>query len=300
MRGLRLMLVTSMAGCATVPLPEGAAAGDVEQRVEVQPCVVFGERHDRRRYEGVAELSLEPWHQAIATIVLQHPTVGTIVLDPAFGVEIAHDLSRVPPWFRVVSGSAEGKQPAVDGLQAAGIDPRSVREVLLTHSHWDHTGGVRDLPRATVRMSQPEYAYVGSLEHYLEPGVLRHQLDRAWKRIEPFGFEGPAVLRFEGSHDVFGDGSVIAVPLPGHTPGSAGFLVRGAGGKRWIFTGDSTWTLRGIEKPAHKTVPIDLDRAVTGESIGRLHALHLEHPEIEIVPAHDADALDLLPVCGSP
>jgi N-acyl homoserine lactone hydrolase len=293
-----VLLLLLAAACASIPVPTGEPAADVAPGVEVVPCVLWGERHERRMYEGVAELSFERWHQAIVTIVLQHPKRGPIVVDPAFGADIAEDLSAVPPWFTVVSGSPKGKTPAVDGLEGAGIDPRSVHEVLVTHSHWDHTGGLGDLPKATVHLARADYDWVEPMTHTLDHGVLTQQLRRAWKRIEPFDLSGPPVLRFEASADLFGDGSVIAVPLPGHTPGSTGYLVRGPGGKRWLFIGDATWTLRGVEKPAQKTLPIDLDSKTTGETIGRLHALQQEHPEIAIIPAHDAAALEALPTCA--
>lgn len=288
--------VVLMAGCASIPVPTDAPAG-VPEVAELDVCVVWAERHDRRLYEGVAELSFEPWHQAIASVVLKHPS-GIVVLDPAFGVEIEDDLRRVPPWFRVITGTAKGKTPTIDGLEAAGIDSRAVKTVLITHAHWDHTGALRDLPKAKVLMAQADYDLVQSLDTYLYKGIMRHHFTRAWPRVTPFDFDGPPVLRFDASKDVLGDGSVIAVPLPGHTPGSTGYLVRGRGGKQWLFIGDTTWTVRGVEKPAHKMVPvIDHDRGGTAESIGRVHAVMKEHPEITIVPAHDGAALETIPTC---
>jgi glyoxylase-like metal-dependent hydrolase (beta-lactamase superfamily II) len=97
---------------------------------------------------------------------------------------------------------------------------------------------------------------------------------------------------------VFGDGSVIAVPLPGHTPGSTGYLVHGRGGRRWLLIGDTAWSTRGVELPAHKMVRmLDSDGAQIADSLGRVHALSREHPDIVIVPAHDAAALETMPTC---
>jgi glyoxylase-like metal-dependent hydrolase (beta-lactamase superfamily II) len=289
-----------VAGCASIPIPLEAPHADVPNGVEVEACVIYGELKDRRLFEGARELSFEPWHQAIATVVLKHPT-GAIVIDPAFGTEIAEDLRRVPPWFRVISGAAKGKEPLVTGLRASGIDPAEVREALLTHVHWDHAGALRDLPNAWVRMSRAEYDFLNPLTRYLTQGVMPHHFESVRARIRSFELDGPPVLRFEASHDVFHDGSVIAVPLPGHTPGSIGYLIRGLHGKRWLLTGDSTWTVRGVEVPEHKMLPfIDQDLAMTGETIGLLHALMKEHPEIAVVPAHDRAGLETLPTCEPP
>jgi len=292
-------LLTLSTACASIPLPLDAPHDDLEGGAEVSACVIWGERTERRRFEGVAELSLEPWSQAIATVVLRHPS-GVVLIDPAFGSALADDLRKTPAWFRIISGTAEAKTQTPDGLRAAGIDPREVRLALLTHAHWDHTGALRDLPNATVRLSLAEYWTVTELEGGFKHGVLPWHFDGVWPRVRPFTFDGPPVLRFEASKDLLGDGSVVAVPLPGHTPGSVGYLVRGPEGRRWLFSGDATWTSRGVEKPAHKMLPvIDLNHAAAGESIGRLHVLHRENPELVIVPAHDAAALETLPTCDA-
>lgn len=299
---MRTLLLAALAsGCASIPIPDGPSGPDVSSTGEVEVCVVWGERTDRRRYEGVAELSLERWNQAIVTIVVRHPTAGLVVIDPAFGVEIEDDLRRVPPWFRIISGGAKQKQPAVIGLEQAGIDPRQVRTALITHAHWDHTGGLRDLPKADVLMSKAEYDLVQSSQKYLSHGVMKHHFDKVAPRVKTFELDGPPVLRFEASKDLFADGSVVALSLPGHTPGSTAYLLRGTGGKRWLLIGDTTWTLRGVEKPAHKMVPgVDQDRAGVSVSIGRVHAVSREHPEITVVPAHDGEALETIPTCAAP
>ncbi|MBL8957600.1 MAG: MBL fold metallo-hydrolase [Myxococcaceae bacterium] len=292
-------LLVLVPACASIPLPTTPPWPDAPPGAEVELCVVWGERNDRRRFEGVAELSFEPWHQANATVVVRHPS-GLMVIDPAFGSAIAEDLSHVPGWFRIITGWADTKTPTPQGLAEAGIDPAEVRVALLTHAHWDHTGALRDLPNATVRLSKSELLFVAALDGYVSGGVMPPHFDGVWPRVRGFELDGPPVLRFDASKDLFGDGSMLAVPLYGHTPGSTGYLVRGPGGRRWLFIGDATWTSRGVEKPAHKTVPkTDRDRAKTGEVIGRLHVLAGEHPEIVIVPAHDADALATMPTCAA-
>lgn len=300
MRPALLAALLCVSACASIPLPTAAPHGDLSASNEVDVCVLWGAREDRRRYEGVAELSLEPWHMAYATVVIQHP-YGLVVVDPPFSSAVEEDLAAVPPWFRIISGSAAGKTPVATGLREVGLEPAAVRDVLLTHSHWDHTGGIRDLPNARIRMSKAELEFFAPLTRYIDHGAMPHLLTPALHRVRTFELEGPAVLRFESSHDLFGDGAIVAVPLPGHTPGSVGYLVRGRGGKRWLLSGDATWTVRGIELPAHKLASvIDADAEQTSASIGLLHVLRQEHPEIVIVPAHDADALETMPTCKAP
>jgi glyoxylase-like metal-dependent hydrolase (beta-lactamase superfamily II) len=130
---------------------------------------------------------------------------------------------------------------------------------------------------------------------------MPHHFKRAKARLHAFDFSGPPVEGFPGSFDLFGDGAVVAVPLPGHTPGSTAFLVRGTGGVTWLFSGDATYTLRGVELPAHKALrAYDSDLAALSASVARLHAFHRHRPDVKVVPAHDGAALAQLPACGKP
>ena len=107
-------------------------------------------------------------------------------------------------------------------------------------------------------------------------------------------------LRIETTPEVNTPVIYVAVPLPGHTPGSTGFLVRGTGGVTWLFSGDTTWTSRGVELPAHKFLrAFDSDLHVLSSSIGLLHAFQQHRPDVKIIPAHDDHALSQLPRCGS-
>jgi glyoxylase-like metal-dependent hydrolase (beta-lactamase superfamily II) len=295
---VRALLLISLCACATIPAPKGPAYRDAPKGAEVDVCVLWGERNDRPMIAAVAELSFVTWHQAIATVVIRRP-LGETLVDPAFGTAIAKDLEQLPPWFTPISGDAKGKTPTIKSFEDARGDVRDVRDILLTHAHWDHAGAVRDLPYARIQLSRDELTFLLPLTRYLEHGVMPHQLEGALGRMRAFAFDGPPLLRFEASHDVYGDGSVIAVPLPGHTPGSTGYLVRGRGGKRWLLIGDAAWAIRGVEKPGNKTVRLlDSDWNKTNETLGRLHALREEHPEIVIVPAHDASALETMPTCA--
>jgi N-acyl homoserine lactone hydrolase len=276
------------------------AHDDVRGAAEVDACVIWGGKEDRRLYEGVSELSFEVWHEGFASILIRHPW-GDVVVDPAFGESIEEDIRQSPPWFRMLTGQAKHKVPVADGLRSVGVDPRTVRDVLLTHAHWDHAGGVRDLPNAVVRMSKEELLWIWPMHRYISGGTMPHHMESALKRVRPIIFDGPPILRFEASADLFGDGSVIAVPLFGHTPGSTGYLLRTRGGKRVLLIGDAAWAYRGVEKPEHKMVrAVDSDSEKTGETLGRLHAIMQEHPEITIVPAHDATQLEKLPTCVPP
>jgi N-acyl homoserine lactone hydrolase len=304
MRSPRLALVVLLAllasACApAIVVPElGAAGGAARKAPELTLCHLEQERAVRPRFEGVAELSFEPWQYTLASVAVKHPA-GLVVIDPAVGTSVADDLAQGGPLLTLFVGDSRGKRPLVEVMRAAGLDPEDVALALVTHIHWDHIGALGDLPNARVLVNRADLTWAQPFVRGYEHGVMPQQLRRAKDRLAVFTFTGPAVDGFEASFDVFGDGAIVGVPLPGHTPGSTGWLVRGAGGVTYLFSGDTSWTVRGVERPAHKLLTsYDEDLGVLASSLGRLHALLAARPDIVIVPAHDASALERLPACG--
>lgn len=287
--------------CACAPvitqLPADVVADSHSPARGVELCVIVQEHFARPQIAGVAEFSSVPWQYAIASIVVKHPS-GLTIIDPAFGQTIAAELARAGPTFSVIAGTADTKTPLVDLLRLAHIDPNDIHTALVTHTHWDHVGALRDLPNARVLINKTELEATRHSSHFLEDGVITPHLKSVKDRIFTFTYPGPPRDGFAASFDVFGDGSIIAVPLPGHTVGSTGYWVTDTAGHHWLFIGDASWTVRGIEKPAHKLVPIDADTEELSKSLALLHTLFANRTDVTVVPAHDESALGLLPNCS--
>jgi glyoxylase-like metal-dependent hydrolase (beta-lactamase superfamily II) len=110
-----------------------------------------------------------------------------------------------------------GLGPKVGGvlplsLAAAHVAPAKVTDILITHSHGDHIGGLLTregglaFPNATIRMSAPEWAYFQSKGD-------KAMLDAIRPKVQAFT---------PGAEVVPG---IRSVPLPGHTPGHSGYLI---------------------------------------------------------------------------
>jgi glyoxylase-like metal-dependent hydrolase (beta-lactamase superfamily II) len=223
-----------------------------------------------------------------------------VLIDAAFGADIEADLQRMPFFVRWNLDSACGAVPLVDLQRKAGIDPVVVKRALVTHPHWDHVGGLAQVPNARVMVSGDDADWVQRQDAEFVNGSVPFHLRTASDRTDRIVFDGPPLLGFAASKDVFGDGSVIALPTPGHTHGSTSYLVRAVDGPPWLFVGDAAWVKEGFAVPVMKgrlaTSFADFDKDRTAETLGRLHAIHAAKAA-RVVTAHDARTWDGVPPC---
>src|SRR5262245_9782104 len=108
---------------------------------------------------------------------------------------------------------------------ASQLDPSAVRWVVLSHLHTDHVGGLHAFTHADVLVSRPEWVRASGWRRR-----LRGYLPQPWPAgLEPslVDLTGPPAGPFSATYDVAGDGRLLMVPLPGHTPGHTGLVVDG-------------------------------------------------------------------------
>ena len=90
------------------------------------------------------------------------------------------------------------------------------------------------------------------------------------------------------SHDLFGDGSLRLVNLPGHARGQIGLLAHTAQGDDF-FVADGAWLSRAIREerpPAHTTKLIVDDWGAVQRTLLNLHAFAQAQPTWRLIPTH--------------
>jgi len=119
------------------------------------------------------------------------------------------------PLARGQSDSESLDVTIVDQLARLGVKPTQIEFVGISHFHFDHIGQAAEFPQATLLIGQGDFDVLGRPGH-----------ESRTKRFMPWMAQGAKVDKVTGDHDVFGDGSVVMLDLPGHTPGHHGLLVR--------------------------------------------------------------------------
>lgn len=233
------------------------------------------------------------YETGMAAVLVRHPD-GDILFDAGFGRNIDEHFSTIPFLMRALT-TYEAETPAADQLRAHGIEPESIKAAIISHSHWDHVSGLEDFPGIEVWFAREEVEHIGTVS---EGELVRRMRDNL--RIRPFEIAGGRYETFERSFDFFGDGSVVLVPLPGHTPGSIGMFVNLKSGRRYFFVGDLTWSAEGLRIPAERPwiarKLADLDEEGVRRSIAKVHFLMKQYPDMVVVPAHDRVLHETLPV----
>jgi N-acyl homoserine lactone hydrolase len=174
------------------------------------------------------------------------------------------------------------KVSIVDQLKQINVTPEQINFVGISHYHGDHTGQVASFPKATLLIGKGDWDAINAPKP--AEGVNFAPFAN-WTKGE--GKVEPTAL----DKDVFGDGSVIMLYTPGHTPGHHSVLVKLASGN-YIISGDAAhfrenWDSDGV--PAFNS-----DRSQTLASLQRLKKIAATYKATVIIQ-HDARDVEKLP-----
>lgn len=231
------------------------------------------------------------------SILVRHPA-GDLLIDTGSSSRFYEEIRELPFLRRIklnlLVAQLNPQTPLPALLRRIGEDPGKLRWVIPSHAHLDHAGGLMDLPDVPVLMTREEAEFAADPRAQAAGYVLA-------QHARKFPAPGAATLRFtpqayetfEESADLYGDGSVVVVPLRGHTPGSVGLFVNLAPGRRLFYVGDSVDDERGFLERVGKSLLLqssDNDPARANAIVGQLSQLHGLLPGLAILPAHGRSA----------
>ncbi|MBV8894045.1 MAG: N-acyl homoserine lactonase family protein [Acidobacteria bacterium] len=211
---------------------------------------------------------------------------GIIVVDTGETARV-HETGYHPPWHpfyrRAVHFSVHPDEEIGPQLRTIGISPRDVRQVILTHLHTDHAGGLAHLTGSRFWVSEGEWKSANCFAGRLQ-GYLPHRWPKWWQP-EFIRFEDGPVGPFHQSMAITRRGDVRIVPTPGHTPNHVSVFLDGE--PAVFLAGDTSYSQSLLL--SGKIDGVSLNPAVAHETGSRILALAKERPLIYL-PSHDADA----------
>jgi glyoxylase-like metal-dependent hydrolase (beta-lactamase superfamily II) len=277
----RLDVNTYKSGDAFQPLAVTDPSALPQVTLSVIEC---GKMKSRQSFVFLGGSWSEEYSSGMAAVLIRHPK-ATLLFDCGFGANVDEHFKNAPRLMRALT-SYDKETNAARQLGEHGILPSQINRIILSHWHWDHVSGAEDFPGVEVLVSKTEEEHIRTLS----AGELISQL-RGRLNLHSFDFTGGPYENFDRSYDMFSDGSLVLVPLPGHTPGSTGLFVNLHSGKRFFFIGDLTWAIEGVKLPAERPWVsrklVDQDEEQVRRSIVKVHQLLERRPDLIIVPAHD-------------
>jgi N-acyl homoserine lactone hydrolase len=168
-------------------------------------------------------------------------------------------------------------------LAEIGASPAQVTLLGISHYHFDHVGQAADFPKAKMLIGRADFEAFKSdpLPFGAEPALVKPWL------------EGKApVEEISGDKDVFGDGSVVMLDMPGHTPGSRALLLRLSKMGPVVLSGDVVHFEEQLKR--NEVPPFNTDRAQSLASMDRLRRV-VATLKATLVVQHDADDIAKLP-----
>ena len=200
-------------------------------------CLTTGAVRAKRGARGIRRYLVDEWRDEtlpVHAFLVEHPD-GLCLFDTGQTAAAARPgyFPWWQPFFRLSRFELTGEDEVAVQLRRAGIGAGDLRWIVLSHLHTDHVGGLSSLPEGEILVSRVEWERARGLG-----GRVRGYLPDRWppgREPTTVDFAGsPPVGPFAGSLDVAGDGRLLLVPAPGHTPGHAALLVD----RRWLLGGD--------------------------------------------------------------
>jgi N-acyl homoserine lactone hydrolase len=187
------------------------------------------------------------------------------------------------------TGFAPGSNPnapktgLAEYLAQVKVAPEQVKFVGISHFHGDHTGQLAPFGNATLLIGKPDWDGVTANP---PAGGANAAGFKQWIS------EGRKVEPLTADRDVFGDGSVVVLRAPGHTPGHSTLLVRLKDMGPVLLSGDLVHFRENYETGGLPS--FNFDRAQTVASIGRFKEL-ATNLKATVIIQHDRRDIARLP-----
>lgn len=271
---MKFLALILAAGAAALSFVNPARAADLEMwrldcgRIEVRDLSFFS---DSFAYGGQSrdltdscylirhEQQYMLWDTGLPASLIGAKADPKAVLSPTLAADLPSQLARI------------------------SVKPEQVTLIGISHNHFDHVGQAATFPGARLLIGKADFdaLKLSPPPFGVEPALLAPWLAGTSKAVP-----------VTGDFDVFGDGSVVMLKMPGHTPGEMSLLVRLPKTGPVLLSGD---VVHFHEQLARRGVPpFNSDRSESLASMDRLAAIAKEL-NARLIVQHDETHVGKLP-----
>ena len=234
--------------------------------------------------------------------LIHHPVHGWILFDTGYTRRFFEGTQRFPGsiYGRLTPVFIQPEEEVVSALRESGIKPEEIKHIIISHFHADHTGGMLDFPQARFYASPEALEQVNSVSGFqaVRRGILTNQIPRdLMERSVPLTEENFSTK--EDPHlgtliDLFDDGSILLVSLPGHAKGQMGAILQ-TESQHVFLIADACWLKETWQENRlpHPVVKLFFDSWTDfTDSLTRIQNYHQANPETVIIPCHCQDTVN--------
>ena len=240
--------------------------------------------------------------------LIKHPKQGYILFDTGYSERFFQLTQKFPFSLYRRLTPVVLKKSLKQQLEEQHISASEILTIVISHFHADHIGGLKDFPNAQFICHPEAISGIDKkkgiralLKGFLPDLLPKNFYDRLVLLKHEIAL--PAELApFRSGFDLFNDGQLTAIPLPGHAKGQIGLYFKTTEGNETFLIADSCWhqeTFKKLIYPSNLTYLIHEDKQAYQNTILQLHQLHQQNQAMDIIPAHCQHIRDRIKKVGS-
>jgi glyoxylase-like metal-dependent hydrolase (beta-lactamase superfamily II) len=241
--------------------------------------------------------SLKPCQFPSGFALIVHKQHGAILFDTGYSKHFREETKIFPfaLYASLTPLNLDAAEVAKEQIKKFGVAANDVRYVFVSHFHADHFSALKDFPRAKVICSRDAWNSVCNLKGIKAlskgflPGLVPADIAQRLMFIEDLNSANATEIfrAFGPSWDLFGDGTISIVKLPGHSVGQIGAILK-YGDSPIFLVADAAWSSKAIETctpPPPITTSFLGDTKEYLKTLNNLNAVWRSN-EAVIVPSH--------------
>ncbi|MGC8908944.1 MAG: N-acyl homoserine lactonase family protein [Desulfomonilaceae bacterium] len=219
-----------------------------------------------------------PMNIPVPFFVIQHGK-DWVAFDTGNNAMVAKD--PVAYWSKAVTDAyfpvMKDYEEFKEQIKKLNLTPKDFKAVVLSHGHLDHAGAIDNFQGTDV----PIYLQKKEIEiikKAVESGKKTAYIPDDFKVMNQLN-----IKPIDGVFDVFGDGTIVAFPTPGHTQGHQSLLIKQPNGQSFVLAADAMYTIENMQEAIPPGLAWDIPQSLEALYVFKV----MQMIGANVVPSHD-------------